>query len=163
MVLMFVFIFNFLTMKNIVTFYLSFSFLLHFLQNKHSLICVSQFTQLNSCTITLSTITRVVFLGEVLETHWVMLNGGWDMPLCYSLTHSLHLHAVPWKDLGTQEVWLSTWWSRLWTEKGGLLIGHNQMKWYHYLRISQKQKVAFHSCVAALFTLRFIVQRNIHE
>lgn len=58
---MFVFIFNFLTMKTLVIFYLSF---FTFYRMSLAMICVSQFIQLNSCSNPLSTITRVVFFGR---------------------------------------------------------------------------------------------------
>lgn len=39
-------------------------------------------------------------------------------------------------------------------EWGSVLIGRNQRKQSRYLRISLKQKAAFHSSMAALFTLK---------
>lgn len=60
MVFMFIFIFNFLTIK-IVIFHLF--FFSTFYRISPAVICASQFIQLNSCSITLSTVTRVVSIG----------------------------------------------------------------------------------------------------
>ena len=100
--------FYFLTMKNVM-FYLRF---FTFCRISLAMICVPQFIQLNSCSITLPTITRVVFIGMS------MLSGRQVMLFCCSPRLSLRLCSVHWNDLGLQEVWVSKWWSRLCTGNG---------------------------------------------